>query len=153
MEQGGKTANRTGKALEEFITHNLKENGYTAVDKKNWKTARYLDQPIYTRQLYLCKSIYGTNVYGDFVIFHPNKYPHCLIIESKWQQVAGSVDEKLPFLVQNIKTRFPADTIVIIDGGGFKTGAINWVKSQIEGRLIDVFSMADFQKWVNKGNL
>lgn len=153
MEQGGKTANKTGKALEEFITHRLEESGYTFVDKKNWKTARYLDQPIYTRQLYLCQSIYGTPVYGDFVIFHPEKYPHCLILESKWQQVAGSVDEKLPFLVKNIKEKFPADAIVIIDGGGFKKGAIEWVKKEIGGRLLNVFSMVDFQKWVNKGNI
>nr|WP_320160896.1 PD-(D/E)XK nuclease superfamily protein [uncultured Methanoregula sp.] len=153
MEQGGKIANRTGKSLEEFITHSLNESGYSFVDRKNWKTARYLDQPIYTRQLYLCKSIYGTNVYGDFVIFHPEKYPRCLVIESKWQQVSGSVDEKLPFLVQNIKEKFPTDAIVIIDGGGSKKGAIEWVKSQIGGKLINVFGMMDFQKWKNNGNL
>ena len=153
MEQGGTTANKTGKRLEEFITHNLKETDYTFVERKNWKTARYLDQPIYTRQLYLCKSIYGTNVYGDFVIFHPQKHPDCLVIESKWQQVSGSVDEKLPFLVNNIKQKFSLDAVIIIDGGGQKKGAIEWVKKQIGGHLVDVFSMADFQKWVNKGNL
>jgi hypothetical protein len=153
MEQGGKTANKTGKRLEEFITHNLDEMGYTSVDPKNWKTAIYLDQPIYTRQLYLCKSIYGTNVKGDFVIFHPQKYPNCLVIESKWQQSGGSVDEKYPFLVINIKEKFPFDAIIIIDGGGQKKGAIEWVKNQIGGRLLNVFSMTDFHKWVNKGNL
>jgi len=153
MQQGGKTANKTGKALEEFITHSLKETDYTLVEKKNWKTARYLDQPIYTRQLFICKSIYGTNVYGDFVIFHPQKHPDCLVIEAKWQQVSGSVDEKLPFLVNNIKQKFPIDAIIIIDGGGQKKGAIEWVKTQIGGRLLNVFSMSSFQKWVNNGNL
>jgi len=153
MQQGGKTANKTGKALEEFITHNLKETDYTLVEKQNWKTARYLDQPIYTRQLYVCKSIYGTNVYGDFVIFHPEKHPDCLVIEAKWQQVSGSVDEKLPFLVDNIKLKFPIDAIIIIDGGGQKKGAIEWVEKQIGGHLLNVFSMSSFQKWVNNDNL
>ncbi len=153
VEQAGTTANRTGKALEEFITHLLKEKSYTHIDRNKWKTARYLDQPIYTRQLYLCKSIYGTAVYGDFVIFHPEKHPDCLVIESKWQQVAGSVDEKLPFLVKNIKEKFSIKAVIVIDGGGQKKGAIEWVKNQIGGNLLDVFSMSDFQKWVNKGNL
>jgi hypothetical protein len=153
MEQGGTTATRTGKRLEEFITHSLEETNYTFIERRKWKTARYLDQPIYTRQLYLGKSIYGSDVYGDFVLFHPEKHPDGLVIESKWQQVSGSVDEKLPFLVQNIKEKFPINAIIIIDGGGFKRGAIEWVRSQIGGRLINVFSMSDFQKWVNKGNL
>lgn len=153
MQQGGITANKTGKALEEFVTHKLKDADYTFVEKKNWKTARYLEQPIYTRQLYVCQSIYGTPVYGDFVIYHPQKHPDCLVIEAKWQQVSGSVDEKLPFLVDNIKLKFPIDAIIIIDGGGQKKGAIEWVKKQIGDRLLDVFSMSDFQKWVNKGNL
>ena len=153
MEQGGTKANKTGKRLEEFITHELEESNYTFIDRLKWKTALYLNQPIYTRQLFLCKSIYETAIYGDFTIFHPEKYPNCLVIESKWQQSAGSVDEKLPFLVSNIKNRFPFDAIVVIDGGGFKKGAINWVKNQIGGHLLNVFSMADFHKWVNKGNL
>jgi hypothetical protein len=125
MEQGGVTANKTGKRLEDFIIYQLVESGYTNIERRKWKTAKYLDQPIYTRQLFLCKSIYETDIYGDFVIFHPEKYPNCLVIESKWQQSPGSVDEKLPFLVKNIKERFPIDSVVVIDGGGFKKGAIN----------------------------
>ena len=56
-------------------------------------------------------------------------------------------------VVTNIKEKFPIDAIVVIDGGGFKRGAIKWVKSQIGSRLLDVFSMSDFHKWVNEGNL
>lgn len=153
MESAGTTANRTGKRLEEFITYQLIESGYTEIERKKWKTARYLDQPIYTRQLFLCKSIYDTDVYGDFIVYHPEKHPNCLVIESKWQQSSGSVDEKLPFLVKNINEKFQIDAIVVIDGGGFKKGAIKWVKNQIGGRLLYVFSMSDFHKWVNEGNL
>lgn len=153
MEQGGARANKTGKSLEEFITHELEESDYLRIERIKWKTSLYLDQPVYTRQLYLCKSIYDTAVFGDFVIFHPEKYPECLVIESKWQQSAGSVDEKYPFLVKNIKTKYPYDAIVVIDGGGQKSGAIKWMKDQIGGRLKNVFSMAEFHKWVNTGNL
>ena len=54
-----------------------------------------------------------------------------LIIECKWQESGGSVDEKFPYLNMNIQNSYPAPTIVVIGGEGMKEGAINWLKQQV----------------------
>ena len=91
--------------------------------------------------------------WGVFLIYHPDKYPDCIIIESKWQQAGGSVDEKYPYLIINIQTRYPHKTILILDGSGYKKGAEEWIRSEVGNNLIAVYSMAEFQTWVNKGGL
>lgn len=152
-QQGGTIANQTGQNLEAFIENALKYHGYQFVDKDKFKPSIYLEQPIYTKQAFICKSIYDTNVYCDFLIYHPEKFPDCLIIESKWQQIGGSVDEKYPYLIINIQTRYPHRTVLVLDGGGYKKGAEEWIRSEVGNNLIAVYSMAEFQTWVNKGGL
>ncbi|MFH1291917.1 MAG: PD-(D/E)XK nuclease superfamily protein [bacterium] len=101
----------------------------------------------------VAKSLYETQLYCDFIIYHPEKHEKCLIIESKWQQSAGSVDEKFPYLVLNIRERYPCSTIVVLDGGGYKKGAEKWLRDQIDDKLIHIFSMMEFQKWSNSEEL
>jgi hypothetical protein len=153
MEQAGTKANYTGKILEDFIEGRLKERGYTYIDHKKFLPALYLGQAIYTRQLVIGKSIYGTDLKSDFVLFHPEKHPDCLAIEAKWQQSSGSVDEKYPFLVVNIQTKYPYKAIILLDGGGYKPQAKVWLKTQIGNNLLAVFSMSEFSKWANQKNL
>lgn len=150
---GGAIANLTGNRLERFVLNSLNEFGYTLIDRVQFKPAPYLEQPIYSRQYYLGKNIYGTNIYCDFILYHPQKFPDCLVIETKWQQTGGSVDEKFPFLVANIQTKYPYKTILLLDGGGYKPGAAEWLRSQVGNNLLAVFSMAEFQTWVNRRNL
>ena len=146
-------ANYTGTQLEKFIHDRLIEKKYQLVQRNKFKAAIYLEQPIYARQLHLGNSIYETPMYGDFVIYHPTKWPECLIIESKWQQSGGSVDEKFPYFILNIQQRHPYKTIVLLDGGGYKRQAADWMRKQIGNNLLNVFSMGEFQKWANKGNI
>lgn len=74
-----------------------------------------------------------------------------LSIECKWQDVGGSADEKYPYLVANIKKRFPCPAIIVVDGGGPKPGAIQWLKSQVDGvKLLHVFNLAEFCSFVNR---
>lgn len=153
MEQGGKTAVRTGNVLGQFIENILITNGYSFIDKKKFKPAMYNEQPIYSKYFCVGKSIYETNINCDFILYHPKKYQNCLIIESKWQQSGGSVDEKYPYTIINIKTKYPHETILILDGGGYKKGAEEWVRQQVGGKLLHVFSMTEFQTWVNNKNL
>jgi hypothetical protein len=82
----------------------------------------------------IARSIYDTKLYCDFVLFHPTRHPDNLIIESKWQQSRGSVDEKFPFLVANIRDRYPHATIIVLDGGGYKKQADLWLRAQIDGK-------------------
>ncbi len=153
MEQGGTTANYTGNRLEKFIEHTLNELGYKFVDKKKFEPAIYLEQPIYSKQFYVGKSIYETSMYCDFILYHPTKHKDCLIIESKWQQSKGSVDEKYPYLILNIQHKHPNKTILVIDGGGYKENALKWLHSQVGNNLLGVFNMSEFQIWANKGKI
>lgn len=143
-------ANKTGNELKIFIQDRLKREGYCFVLNKRFSAARILKQPIYTRQFEVGKSIYGTKWKCDFILYHPERHPNCLVIDSKWQQSGGSVDEKYPYLVLNIKEQGIYDTIVIIDGNGYKKEALKWLKAQVGSNLIEVFSMSEFTSWVNK---
>lgn len=75
-----------------------------------------------------------------------------LIIECKWQQSGGSVDEKLPYLNLNIQHCYPAPAIVLIDGGGMKPGAIEWLTGQVNfnPNLLAVHTLSSFIIWANK---
>lgn len=152
--QGGSQANYTGTVLEQYILSRLTERGYTLVPQRRFIPARYLEQPIYSRRFHIGSSIYNTPQYCDFILYHPKKWPNNLVIESKWQQTSGSVDEKYPYLVLNIQMKYQCPTILILDGGGYKKGAEKWVRSQAgNGNLLNVFSMKEFATWVNKRNL
>lgn len=153
IDTSGKAANYTGSTLEKFIADRLIERKYQYIVRDKFKAAMYLQQPIYTKQMHLGESIYGTPMYGDFVLYHPEKWKDGLIIESKWQQSGGSVDEKFPYFVLNIQQRHPHKTVVLLDGGGYKKQAEQWLRNQVGNNLIHVFNMGEFQKWANKGNI
>ena len=62
------------------------------------------------------------------------------------------MDEKFPFVALSIKhSKVP--TIVILDGGGYKPSAMEWLKAQSGPRraLRAVWNMMEFQKAVNNG--
>lgn len=150
--QGG-TAVEYGNQLERFVWHTLMDRKYEFVPAKRFLASRILPQPIFTRQIVIGNSIYNTPLKSDFMLHHPQKWPDSLIIECKWQQVSGSVDEKYPYTVQNIKEKYPCPAVILLDGDGYKPGAKAWLCSQVDDKLLAVFSMSEFQKWVNKGNL
>ena len=152
--QGGATANYTGSVLEEYVVSRLKEKHYLYVTSNRFIPARYLEQPIYSRHFHICQSIYDTPQYCDFILYHPQKWPNNLVIESKWQQSPSSVDEKYPFLISNIQQKYLTPTIVVMGGGGYKKGAEEWIRSQAgRGSLLSVFNMEQFAKWANKNNI
>lgn len=99
----------------------------------------------YIAQYHIGISIFGHPLKTDFYL--PNDQ---IIIESKWQNVAGSADEKLPYLVMNIRERYPHPTVLVYGGQGWRTGAITWVKAQVDSKLIRVLSVEEFMKWSGK---
>ena len=152
--QGGSQANYTGTVLERFIVSRLEDRGYTFIPRDKFPPARIIGQAIYTRKFHVGESIYGTPQYCDFIVYHPERWPDNLIIESKWQQTGGSVDEKFPYLTLNINMQYHSPTIILLDGGGYKKGAERWLRSQSgNGNLRNVFSMKEFAAWVNSGHL
>jgi hypothetical protein len=151
---GGTRANRTGNALEKFVEDILTRNSYTEFinyKKQVFAMRKSIGGKQYAKQLWCGESIYGSLRKCDFLVMNQEKFPDGLIIECKWQESAGSVDEKYPFVMLNIK-KLGVPTIVLIDGDGYKKQAFDWLKSQVspEQALIGVYTMREFQKLVNR---
>ena len=153
----GKQANITGNALENFVKHKLTEQGYE--EFINHKDQVFAMRDTIGGKQYSTQACCGTSIYGskrkcDFLVMNKDKFSDGLIIECKWQQSAGSVDEKYPFAVHNIM-KIGVPTIILLDGGGYKATAMEWLKGQAhkERALIGVYNMAEFQTIVNKGFL
>ena len=153
IEQGGRRANITGGSLEDFISNLIEHAHYQYIVPNLFAPMKCMEQAIYTKQYSIGRDIFGKERKCDFILYHPTKYQHCLVIESKWQQARGSVEEKLPFLVSTIQ-QSGYETSVVLDGGGYSPGAEIWLREQAgSANLKQVFSMAEFQKFVNDGCL
>lgn len=134
LHTSGRKANDNGQAAEAIIDGLLRRKGYTP-----------------ERQQRIGKSIFDKELQVDFYLASVPPFPNGLIIESKWQQVGGSAEEKLCYLVANIDYVYPCSTIVIADGNGFTAGALRWLRAQAgQGRLFAVFSIAEFLTWSNQ---
>lgn len=150
MSTGGGRANRTGQTLENQVERLIIDRGYIWLPANRIEAAKILKQSFYTSQFPINKSLYeGKNTRADLILYHPQKHPEFLLIECKWQQTGGTTEEKLPYLVLNIKKNYPYDTMIIIDGGGHSRGAIKWIKEQESGRIKLVCDMAKFMTLVN----
>jgi len=153
----GKRAQRTGNRLESFVERALQDYGYKEFwDHKEqvFANRKTVGGKQYAKHVIVGKTIYDTKRICDFLIINNAKFPEGLIIECKWQQIGGSVDEKYPFLLYNIiKTGVP--TIVLLDGGGYKPAAMQWLKDQANPMraLMAVYNMSELQKEVNNGLL
>ena len=147
----GNKGNITGKEFEEFIESQLIECGYKFVNRNEFFD-HVADGPIYSREVNIDKTIYDAIYRCDFLLYHPSKWPKGLVIEAKWQKVGGTVDEKYPYLVLNIK-KSPYETILLLDGGGYRRGAERWVRSQVGKDLLHVFDAEQFLTWISQGNL
>lgn len=134
VQTQGRQAVKNGAAAEATIFCILKERGF-----------------VVERQKVVGRSVYGSELRVDFAVAPCPQFPNGLIVESKWQETAGSADEKLPYLVENIRTRYPSPCIVILDGDGFRAGASEWMRNQVDGRsLLGVFTFTEFLIWCNR---
>lgn len=134
MTQGGR-ANRHGRTAEAVISSVIADRAPNA---------------IITPGAPVGHTIYGGLLKVDRLVMGLLGYPDGLIIESKWQERDGSVDEKFPYLVLNIKECYPCPTIIIAAGGGARDGALRWLRSQVGGRLLAVLTLEEFVTWCNR---
>lgn len=152
-ESSGAKANKTGNVLEQMIRQLLESRSYVYVRAKDFADAQsgtLANRPIYTTQALIGKTIYDTDRKCDFLLHHPQRFPQNLVIECKWQQTGGSVDEKFPFLIENIRL-LGIPTIIVADGGGHKPGAITWMKMQENDILLGVYTLQEFMIKMNDG--
>jgi hypothetical protein len=154
MTQGAR-ANKSGNILEGNIEAVL--NGHNYFQVGNHVTKEFLLNASllpkrYAKQVYIGAGIYQTSLKVDFYVVGLSANPSGLIIECKWQESGGSVDEKFPYLNLNIQQSYPAQTIVVIGGEGMREGAINWLRQQVKSNrnLLGVYSLDRFIAWANK---
>ena len=159
MSQGG-LANSSGNTLEQTVIATFSSKGFQVAPYRNWlvNPASFGGDVLLRRVPYT--SIYGHNGVTEFLAIS-SRYELNARIECKWQQSAGSVDEKFPYLYLNCLERMPEQHIIIIvDGGGAKLSAVTWLKTvAAEGRYasatsvqkkIQVFSLSEFIVWANR---
>lgn len=155
----GRRSNLSGSQLETAVQAVLSSKGF--------EIANYRDiekQSLLVEEEVLIKNVPYTSIYGhrgktEFLL-KSKKFDIQARIECKWQQVSGSVDEKLPYLYLNAARSMPEKTILlIIDGAGWKQGAIDWLRHAVDfplvelkppGKEILVFSLTEFFTWANQ---
>jgi hypothetical protein len=153
----GRKANKTGNLLENFVEQSLKAKGYREFwnhKEQLFSNCNAIGGKQYGKQVLCGKTIYETDRKVDFFIVNQDVFPNGLIIECKWQQVSGSVDEKYPFLLFNIiKTAVP--TVILIDGNGYRKAALNFLKTEVSktSALRGAWTMREFQTEINNGFL
>ncbi len=156
-KQGG-LANSSGNTLERTIIATLQSKGFEVEMYRKWEA----NPQAYGKELLLkhvpYETIYGHHGNTEFLILS-EAYGLEIRVECKWQQSPGSVDEKFPYLYLNCVEKMPESTIfVIVDGGGAKAGAVEWLYRAAESNQytveptkdIRVMSLSDFLVWANR---
>ena len=131
MEKG-RSANITGNQLEVTVQTVLLNKGFEIEMYREWekKPEKYGKELLLKNVPF--KTIYNHKGNTEFLLIS-ERYNLRIRIECKWQQSAGSVDEKLPYLYLNTIEAMPEKNIMIlIDGDGFKAGAKTWLRNAVK---------------------
>ena len=155
----GDLANIGGNVLERMVKEVFLSKGFVLLNYRKWQKSpsKYGKELLLTNVPFT--SIYQHSGNTEFLA-SSEKYKFKIRIECKWQQSSGSVDEKLPYLYLNCVEAMPEDYIIIvIDGGGFKKGAVKWLQEAAKGnkyndtgviKSILVLSLPEFIAWANR---
>lgn len=156
----GKKSNITGNQLESAVKTVLSQKGFNIVKFREWikSPTKFGDEVLLTNVPFT--TIYKHRGNTEFLLIS-KKYNCTIRIECKWQQTSGSVDEKLPYLYLNIIEAMPEEKILIlIDGKGWKQGAIEWLKDSVKNKKymaenapkkeILIFNLTEFFTWANQ---
>lgn len=124
------TASSSGLSLEKRIQGDLQAAGYEIIASKDWNEARLYqtENPRFVILDAPYNSIYGHRARIEFLIILGDRQ---ILVETKRQRVPGSVDEKLPYVYLNALNNLPErEFILIVEGNGFKPGAIDWINAR-----------------------
>lgn len=154
----GSRANRSGRVLENVVESVFQTHGYRVLRYSEWNRQpdRFADESRLLLKNVPYTTIYGHQGRSEFVVVVQGE--PLLRIECKWQQSPGSVDEKFPYLYLNAAEMMEERTVlIIVDGGGAKPRAIEWLRRAAQERLflkepdkmIRVMNQTEFVVWAN----
>lgn len=132
---GGRRANKAGRAAEDCIAQLL---SYHRLQ--------------YTRQARVGVSIFERQLHVDFLVHNLVEYPDGLVIESRWQDTPGTTEEKLTYIVENIRaSAYAHSVLLVLNGGGFTPGAITWLEQQVDNDFfVGVMDFAGLLSWLQR---
>jgi hypothetical protein len=153
---------RSGKpALLEDCVQSLELLGFHEFTNGSFKRAEVINARYIIRG-YSHLSLYGTRGSKEALIVAPTE-SGCfildedgiarIIVEAKWQETSGSVDEKLPYIWEAFLVSPIRNWIVVLDGRYWKTdrgkAAVAWLTSRArfapEGRQMHVVDRRAFR--------
>jgi len=160
MTQGALASNQGGM-LESTVKSVLQRHGFELVAYSAYskRPEKYGAELLLTNMPY--DTIYIPHKGKTEFLLVSKRYGFRIRIECKWQQSNGSVDEKLPYLYLNcIETMPESHIIIVIDGEGWKKGAVEWLKTAVAkkkymtvknaDKMIQVFNLQEFITWANR---
>lgn len=167
LKQQGKTATLMGRIEEDKLEHYLNDLGYRTFDDSQRKSIlKFIKSgrdivdwckgtgadAIYLRNVRIVESIYGLPWCIDFFVWSRTQWPKGLIIEVKTQNVGGSVDEKLVFIVCSMQ-RLKRPCALLVTGTGFRDAAIRWAESQCNNHFLLWRSIVALRSYIDTGEI
>lgn len=123
--------NHKANTLTEFIVRTLKASGYFV-----------------ERNVEVGYGIFGGPVKAEIVAHNSKRFPQGLIIKPYWQSVSGSADEKFPYMVLTARETYELPSVVVYAGNGYREGAIDWLRNEVDTQLVAVLHADEFAEWV-----
>ncbi len=157
----GAQANLNGKVFEEMMIPIFKANGFEIFNESQLNKDKKLQEHLSSIDKYVIKNASYITIYNEggrteFLIIYKERK---IRVEAKYQASPGSVDEKYPYMLLNGIYKYPEkEVIFVVDGGGYKIGALAWLREQInnnwldykqKGKDIKLMSIVEFVNWFN----
>lgn len=152
----GQTANKNGRWLENQTEQTLAKYGIKSIMYSDLNTEKGKDFVANAKRGFLAKhvpytNVFGSKAYGEFVLYLFGV--GAIRIECRSQHVSGSVQDKLPKLLEDCKCMQEQQVIIVLEGDGFSHNARAWLKnasSAIQYKDIQVQTLAEFKVWARQ---
>lgn len=152
----GQNANKNGKWLETQVEQTLAKYGIKSIMYNDLDTEEGHNFVTNAKRGFLAKNvpytnIFGSKAYGEFVLYLFGFGARR--IECRSQHVSGSVQDKLPKLLEDCKCMQEQQVIIVLEGAGFSHNARAWLKnaaSAIQYKDIQVQTLEEFKVWAKQ---
>ena len=152
-DPAGRLANRSGKDMERDVAELLDNYEFAELDKAQKKLLHdnegvmpHLKGRWFAQQVRLYRTLYNSRHTTDFILWAPElSAPH--LLEIKWQESQGSVDEKYVFTALSLKD-MPVPAILVLEGGGARSAAVKWLRKQNRKGKFELMTYHMFERWL-----